>query len=184
MSKAIDIDEQRRIRQILDGKYGEYAYFVGRYSQQVLDFVSRMVGDASDAEELAQDTFVKAFRSLASFGFQSSFATWLCRIAYHEALNHLRRQHPHTIDIDDMPIADGEDEAEECDARIDLLEETIGLLPPDEQQLLHLYYYEDRPLREIAYIMDVEQGALATRLHRIRKKLMTMMKQKEHERTE
>ena len=83
-----------------------------------------------------------------------------------------------------MPIADGEDEAEECDARIDLLEETIGLLPPDEQQLLHLYYYEDRPLREIAYIMDVEQGALATRLHRIRKKLMTMMKQKEHERTE
>ena len=176
MSKTIDIDEQRRIRQILDGKHGEYAYFVGRYSQQVLDFVSRMVGD--------QDTFVKAFRSLASFGFQSSFATWLCRIAYHEALNHLRRQHPHTIDIDDMPIADGEDEAEECDARIDLLEETIGLLPPDEQQLLHLYYYEDRPLREIAYIMDVEQGALATRLHRIRKKLMTMMKQKEHERTE
>jgi RNA polymerase sigma-70 factor (ECF subfamily) len=184
MSKNNDTEERQRIRRILDGRSDEYGYFVKTYSTQVLDFVSRMVGDASDAEELAQDTFVKAFRSLASFGFQSSFATWLCRIAYHETLNHLRRQHPHTIDIDDMPIADGEDEAEECDARIDLLEETIGLLPPDEQQLLHLYYYEDRPLREIAYIMDVEQGALATRLHRIRKKLMTMMKQKEHERTE
>jgi RNA polymerase sigma-70 factor (ECF subfamily) len=156
-----------------------------RYAQQVFATIARMVDDARDAEELAQDTFLRAFSHIGSYDpKQASLGTWLCRIAYHETLNHLRRQHPHTIDIDDMPIADGEDEAEECDARIDLLEETIGLLPPDEQQLLHLYYYEDRPLREIAYIMDVEQGALATRLHRIRKKLMTMMKQKEHERTE
>jgi RNA polymerase sigma-70 factor (ECF subfamily) len=60
------------------------------------------------------------------------------------------------------------------------MEEAIDDLANDEQLLIHLYYYEDRPLRDIAYIMDVEPNALATRLHRIRKKLSRMIKQKEH----
>ena len=68
--------------------------------------------------------------------------------------------------------------------RIAIMEEAIDDLPPDEQLLLHLYYYEDQPLRDIAYIMDVEPNALATRLYRIRKKLSRMIKQKEDERTE
>ena len=55
----------------------------------------------------------------------------------------------------------------------------IDRLPADEQLLLHLYYYDDRPLRDIAYIMDAEPGLLATRLHRIRKKLLLMMKENE-----
>lgn len=62
-----------------------------------------------------------------------------------------------------------------------MMEEAIDDLPPDEEMLIHLYYYEDRPLRDIAYIMDVEPNALATRLHRIRKKLLRMIKQKENE---
>ena len=65
--------------------------------------------------------------------------------------------------------------------RIAMMEEAIDDLPPDEGMLIHLYYYEDRPLRDIAYIMDVEPNALATRLHRIRKKLLRMIKQKENE---
>ena len=68
--------------------------------------------------------------------------------------------------------------------RIALMEEAIDDLPPDESMLLHLYYYEDRPLREIAFIMDVEANVLATRLHRIRKKLLKMIIQKENEQAE
>ena len=64
------------------------------------------------------------------------------------------------------------------------MEEAIDDLPPDERMLLHLYYYENRPLRDIAYIMDAEPNALAQRLHRIRKKLLRMIKQKENEQTE
>ena len=157
MSKIIVDDQtenaQQRIGRILDGKHEEYAWFVNTYSQRVLDFTSRMMPDAEDAREVAQDAFVKAFRSLSSFRFQSSFYTWICRIAYHESINRLRRKQIHSIDD----------------------------LPSDERMLLHLYYYEDRPLREIAYIMDVETSALATRLHRIRKKLLLMIKQKENE---
>lgn len=187
MSDVISIDgrtqsERQRIGRILDGKREEYAWFVNTYSQHVLDFASRMMPDAEDAREVAQDAFLKAFRSLASFEFQSSFCTWVCRIAYHEALNRLKRQHPHYVDMADIPaMEDDEELSTGCEERIALMEEAIEDLPPDERMLLHLYYYEDRPLREIAYIMDVEPNALATRLHRIRKKLLQMIKQKENE---
>ena len=185
MSEIISIDvqsERQRIGRILDGKREEYAWFVNTYSQHVLDFSSRMMPNAEDAREVAQDAFVKAFRSLDSFQFQSSFCTWVCRIAYHESLNRLKRQQPHYVDITDIPaMEDDEELSTGREERIALMEEAIDELSPDEGMLLHLYYYEDRPLREIAYIMDAEPNTLATRLHRIRKKLLQMIKQKDNE---
>ena len=173
--------ERQRIERILDGKREEYAWFVNTYSQQVLDFTSRIVSDTEDAKEVAQDAFVKAFRSLATFGFQSSFYTWLCRIAYHESLNRLKHQQIHYVDISNIPIVEEEELSTGREERIALMEEAVDDLHPNERLLLHLYYYEDRPLREITYIMDVEANTLAARLHRIRKKLLQMIKQKENE---
>lgn len=173
--------ERQRIGRILDGKSEEYAWFVNTYSQQVLDFTSRIVSDSEDAKEVAQDAFVKAFRSLSSFGFQSSFYTWLCRIAYHESLNRLSHQQIHYVDISDIPITDEEELSTGREERIALMEEAMDDLQPNERLLLHLYYYEDRPLREIAYIMNAEANTLSARLHRIRKKLLQMIKQKENE---
>ena len=179
-------NERLRIGRILDGKREEFARFVNRYSQQEIDFTTRMMPDAEDAKEVAQNAFVKAFRSLSTFGFQSSFCTWVCRIAYRESLNRLKRQQPHYVDIDNLPaIEDDEEELSTgLEERIALMEVAIDDLPSDEQLLIHLYYYEDRPLREIAYIMDADPNALATRLHRIRKKLLRMIKQKENEQTD
>ena len=180
MNKTNDTEGQR-IRRILDGKSDEYAYFVRTYSGQVLDFVSRMVGDTGDAEELAQDTFVRAFRSLGQFDGRSSWITWALRIAYHTTLNHLKRQRQRWLNIDELPLADTADDDFNTgrEERIQLLETAIDTLPPDEQTLLHLYYYDDRSLQDIAYIMDAEPGLLATRLFRIRKKLLLMMKENE-----
>jgi RNA polymerase sigma factor, sigma-70 family len=173
--------ERQRIERILDGKHEDYAWFVNTYSQQVLDFTSRMIPDAEDAKELAQDAFVKAFRSLSTFKCQSSFYTWVCSIVYHKSLDYLRRQQPHYVGIDNLSAMEVEELSKEREERIQLMEEAINDLPPDESQLLHLYYYEERPLRDIAYIANAEPNALATRIHRIRKKLLQMIKQKENE---
>lgn len=174
-------NEQQRIGRILDGKHEEYAWFVNTYSQRVLHFTSQMLPDAEDAREVSQDAFVKAFRSLASFRFQSSFCTWVCRIAYRESINRLRRKQLHYVDLADIPAVADDELSTGKEERIALMEEAIDDLPPDERLLLHLYYYEDRPLREIAYIMDAESNTLASRLHRIRKKLLQLIKQKENE---
>ena len=168
----------------------EFALLVRQYAPQVIDFAQRIVTSREDAEEVAQDAFVKAFHSLSSFRGDSSLLTWLLRIAYHEALNRRRRRRPPTVDIDAASVVSGfapltsDEEADLStgrEERILLLEEAIGLLPPDDQLLLHLYYYDDRPLRDIGYIMDAEPNALGVRLHRIRKRLQTMIRQQEDE---
>ena len=152
------------------------------HAPQVLDFTARLLSDCREAEEVAQDAFVKAFRQLSSFRGDSSFVTWVQRIAYHEAIDHLRQRAPYTVDISEVAaISDDDELSTGREERILLLEETIDELPPDDQLLLHLYYYEDQPLRDIAYIMDAEPNALAQRLHRIRKKLLRTIKQKENE---
>ena len=186
MSQIISIEgpeqnERQRIQRILDGEQREYAWFVNTYSLQVLSFTSHMLPDSEDAKEVAQDAFVKAFRNLSSFRGESSLLTWVQRIAYHKAVDHLRQQRPYLVAIDEVPtLLEDEEMVMEREERILLIEEAVDRLTPDDQLLLHLFYYEDRPLRDIAYIMDVEPNTLSQRLHRIRKKLMVMIKQKEN----
>lgn len=196
MIQKANIDEQKRVSTIADllskgdrkAAAAEYAYFVRRYSQQVLDFTVRMVSNRADAEELAQNTFVKAFNRLDSFEGRASFLTWVSRIAYNESINHLRRQKIRWIGIDDAQIADSHIDDDELstgrEERISLMEDALNHLPPDERMLVQLYYYGDKPLQEIAYVMDAEANALAVRLHRIRKKLLMMIKHKENEQVE
>ena len=82
------------------------------------------------------------------------------------------------LSIDDNPkLSDTEvDEALDNESLIEDLTRAIALLKPDEQTLITLYYYDNRPLNDIAYILDVEPNTLATRLHRIRRKLYLLMK--------
>lgn len=188
----MNIDEQRRIRQIIDDRKAgdnksaevEYARIVRQYSRYVFDFIGRMVSDVADTEELAQDTFVKAYRYLDSFVGKSSFKTWITRIAYHETLNYLKRKRIQWVNLDDVATNDDAPLDVELstgnEAHILLLEEALEDLPPDERMLIHLFYYEDRPLQEIAYIMESVPNTLGVRLHRIRKKLLCMIKQKEN----
>lgn len=159
----------------------DFAQLVRQHAAAVIDFTARLLPDRREAEEVAQDAFVKAFRNLSSFRGESSLLTWVQRIAYHEAVDHLRQQRPYMVAIDEVPtLLEDEEMVMEREERILLIEEAVDRLTPDDQLLLHLFYYEDRPLRDIAYIMDVEPNTLSQRLHRIRKKLMVMIKQKEN----
>lgn len=195
MIQTANTEEQRHISAIADlldagdrkAAASEYAYFVKRYSQQVLDFTVHMVSNRADAEELAQNAFVKAFSKFETFEGRASFLTWVYRIAYNESINHLKSRKICLIDIDDTQIAESqidEDLSTGRDERIRLMKDAIECLQPDERMLVQLYYYEDKPLQEIAFIMDAEPNALAVKLHRIRKKLLAIIKQKENEQVE
>lgn len=172
------MDEQRLIARILDGHAEDYGYFLERYGGEVFAIVSRLVPNREDAEELTQDAFVRAYSRLDSFIGRSSFSTWVCRIAYTVAVSWLRKKRIKYLSIDDLPhVSDAEvDEALDDESRLDDLRHAISLLKPDEQMLLELFYFESRPLADIAYILDVQPGTIATRLHRIRRKLYSLMK--------
>ena len=174
------MDEQRLIARILDGHESDYGYFLERYGGEVFAIVSRLVPNHEDAEELTQDAFVRAYSRLDSFIGRSSFSTWVCRIAYTTTVSWLRKKRIKYLSIEDRQgLSDREvDEVLDDESRLDELQRAIALLKPDEQMLLELYYFESRPLADIAYILDVEPGTIATRLHRIRRKLYSMISRK------
>ena len=171
-------DELQLIARILDGHAEDFGYFLERYSQEAFAIVVRLVPQQEDAEELVQDAFVRAFNRLETFEGRSSFSTWICRIAYTTAVSWLRKRRIKYLSIDDQPkLTDTEvDEALDDESRIEELRRAISLLKPDEQTLITLYYYDNRPLNDIAYILDAEPNVLATRLHRIRRKLYLLIK--------
>ena len=152
----------------------------GRYAQEVFAMIIRQVSNEQDAEELTQDTFLRAFSHIGTFDPErASLATWLCRIAYRLTLDFLKRRRPFVVSMEDSEVwqTDISDEQLEAELstgneeRIQKLEMLIDDLPPDERMLLMLHYFENRSLDECSFIMDATPHALANRLYRIRKKL-------------
>ena len=168
---------------VLDGQTMLFRELAGRYAGQVLRMVARLIPSPEEAEEATQDTLVEAFQSLSRYDArQASFRTWLMRIAYHTALKHYRQHHK------SLPMMEVEQQRldafpdDETDAllddtdRVELMERAIEMLKPDDQMLLNLYYFDNRPMREIACITEREESYLHSRLQWIRKRIAITIK--------
>ena len=178
-------NEAHIIEEILNGKTNRYEYFLDKYGQQVFAWVARIVSCQEDAEELTQDVFLKAFQQLSSFKAESSFSTWIYRIAYNAAISATRKQNHDVLHLDDAALANLKDtqvdEALEDDSEEQLrrLSRAMEKLNADERVLLTLYYMEERPLTEVAFISGMTESNAKVKLHRIRKKLYIIIKQEE-----
>ena len=186
-SQAIQ-DETLLIRRILDGHTELFRQLAGRYAGQVLRMVASLIPSQEEAEEVTQDALLEAFQSLARFDArQASFQTWLMRIAYHTTLKHYR-QHHKTITVveveqcrlDTFPDDETDALLDDTD-RVELMERAIETLKPDDQMLLNLYYFDNRPMREIACITEREESYLHSRLQWIRKRLAITIRSLESE---
>ena len=178
------LTEQQIVEAVREGRREGQDALVCRYAERVFAMIVRQV-DEMDAQELAQDTFLRAFSHIDSYDPQkASLSTWLCRIAYRLTLDFLKRRRPLIVSIEESEVwqTDVSDEQLESELstgreeRIQRLQELIDELPDEERLLLTLYYFEDRPLTEIAYITGIEPGPLANRLYRTRKKLLLKLK--------
>ena len=129
---------------------------VRQYGQSVFTIICQLVGNVQDAEELTQDALLRGLSQMDSYDpAKASLRTWLCRIAYRTALNHLRRPVLQTLTMDDEAVsAAAEAEMQTLfqqpdDERAELLERAIDHLTADEQTLVTLFYYDDLPLADI-----------------------------------
>lgn len=177
-------EEQHKIEHILAGKAEEFAYFLDTYGQQVFTLIVRMVDSESDAEELTQDTFLKAFQHLSSFNGKSQFSTWIYRIAYNTALTALRKKNIElTADeklwntISDTETDDLLDDTSEN--QIEKLREALDRLPADERALITFFYEEEKNISEIAVITGQTEGNVKVKLYRLRKKLAAWMQEED-----
>ena len=185
-------DETLLIRRILDGDTKLFRQLAGRYAGQVLRMVARLIPSHEEAEEITQDVLLEAFQSLSRYDArQASFQTWLMRIAYHTALKHYRQHHKSVLFVE-MEQDNGEYQSSWLDTipddetdvllddtgtdRVTLMEKAIDMLKPDDQMLLNLYYFDNRPIREISCITEHDESYLRSRLQWIRKKIAITIK--------
>lgn len=160
------------------------------YGTMIFGQVARIVTCQEDAEEVYQDVFVKIFRNIQSYDSrQASLATWMSRIAYNESLNFVRRAQQPVIYVDDrdVDLESIQDEAlaqvfqQQDEATIQLIGHALDYLPPEEQALITMFYFDDMSLKDIAYATDSMPSTVASRLSRTRRKLYRIIQSLDYE---
>ena len=180
-------EDQIIIQLIRSGETKKFGLLVNCHAPSLMVFVGRIIEQQEDVEDVVQNTFVAAYVHLKDYDPQkASLTTWLQRIAYHEALYHLRKRKRQML----LPLDVGDDVPDELpeSTTAEKLDEAIQELAPEDQMLLQLYYFDQRPLKEIAYItctmgnsLNREVSRLSSQLHRIRQRLRIILTRKKHE---
>jgi len=175
-------DELNYIERILAGETNLFSYFVNSYSNSIYSLIVRIVLTNEDAEELTQDSFLKAFKKLDTFKGDCSFSTWLFRIAYNTAISATRKRKMEFPMVDEAMMESVPDEAietffdpDENEIKLQKLEEAIGKLNVEEKTLITLFYTEDKSVAELARVLDLTPENVKVKLHRVRKKLYVLM---------
>ena len=147
----------------------------------VFRMVQRIVTRREDAEEVYQDVFVKVLRGIGGYDSrQASLSTWLNRIAYHESLNFVRGKKPTIVYMDDRDLGldtlEDPGDAPQDEETIRQLEQALAKLPPHEQAIVSMFYYDNMSLADIAFVTGSITSTVGSQLSRIRKKLYRIIK--------
>jgi len=179
-TRGADADGEA-IARTLSGDLRAFEHVVARHERAVYTLLHRMTGSAEDAEDLAQETFLKAYRALAQFDRKRPFRPWILRIAANAAHQHARRhrrvlvvslddEFGEPIDIaDDRAAVPGDDLARMQDAN--LLARAVAELRGESAALFHLHYREELAVETIAETLGKRPNTVAVALHRLRQQL-------------
>ena len=172
----------------LEGREAAHRELIRRYERPVFSLVFRMVRDRELAEDLTQETFVKALNAIESYRPEFKFSSWIFKIANNAAIDHLRRRELDTLSLDGSPHAETPEAMEATALQIGnrlespleavearelggAIEEAIGRLRPEYRSCILLRHVEGRPYEEIAEILNLPLGTVKTYIHRARNEL-------------
>lgn len=186
------LDDEHLVHQVLAGQTIHFELLMARFMPRVRGLVMGTLGPSlqHEADEVIQAVFIKVYRKLDRFGAQSSFATWLYRVAYNTIQDHLRRRRTRVnlidpdIDIDRATVAltDGHDglsqqlQAELCER----FESLLGKLPQTARIAVRCHYWLDMPISEIAEVLGCNPNNVKSILFRARQRLKPLLEH-EHE---
>lgn len=182
MTKASD---QHYIDQVVAGNINAFAVLVDRYKDLVFTLALKTLKNREEAEEVAQDSFIKIYKSIGTFKGESKFSTWLYKVTYNSCLDRLKRnkRESNVVPIDEFNerqlvavenVLNAIDEKE----RNQTIQECLQELPGEDSFLLTLYYFEELSLEEIAKIVGIKTNHIKVKLYRGRKKLAVILKKK------
>jgi RNA polymerase sigma-70 factor (ECF subfamily) len=186
------LSDQEVVLRARAGSERAYRELVRRYERPIFSLIYRMVRDRELAEDLAQETFVKALNALDSYRPEYKFSSWIFKISNNAAIDHLRRRELDTLSLDGSPHATTPDAVEATALQIgdrgetplDVvearelggeIEQAIARLRPEYRQCILLRHVEGRAYEEIAEILDLPLGTVKTYIHRARNELRTYL---------
>lgn len=176
-------DDSFYIGQVIGGDQSAYVALVDKHKDMVFTIVMKILRNREEAEEVAQDVFLKAYNALRSFKGDAKFSTWLYRIAYNTAISQSRRKKPVFSAIDDEMIdnyttdAIGKSVNElSTEDQIAAVKSVMENLPDEENLLLTLFYKNERTIDEISEITGYSQSNVKVKLYRIRKRMYDDLK--------
>lgn len=177
------LNDNQLIDQVLKGQQQAFAGLVSRYQNFVFTICLRYTPNREDAEEIAQDVFVKAYRCLADFRGESKFSTWLYTIVNTSCITFLRKKKLDIRSLDDeknFRVADTMDggmraNQVEQKSRIAMVNNAIKMLHPDDAKVITLFYKGEQSLEEIGSILGMEPNTVKVKLHRARVRLKEKM---------
>jgi RNA polymerase sigma factor (sigma-70 family) len=178
-----ELTDTEIIKKILQGEQALFAQLVQRYQQYVFTLVLRFTSNREDAEEISQDIFVKAYRSLADFRGEAKFSTWLYTVVRTSCITFLRRKRLDTTSLDNERIflqLESKDSGLKANiveqkSRHAMVNDAIRMLSPDDSQILTLFYKGEQSLEEIGRIMRLDPNTVKVKLHRARNRLKEKM---------
>lgn len=180
------LSDETLIQQALGGRQSAFSMLVKRYEQYVFTLCIRLVKNREEAHEVAQDCFLRAFRYLPDFRGDAKFTTWLYKIVYTTALNHLRKKSPeiyslddeaHPLKIEDAWNPDPSTLLERRD-RAHQVQKAIEFLSPDDAGIITLFYLYEHSLEEVCDIMSLSMSNAKTKLCRARQRLKVVLEEK------
>ncbi|WP_231425602.1 RNA polymerase sigma factor [Pedobacter sp. Leaf250] len=167
------------IQNVLNGNSAQYAMLVKRHQRFVFTLALRFAKNRENAEEIAQDCFIKAYNALGTFKQTAKFSTWLYTITYTTAMTFLRKKRLNTLSINDEETiiqlenhtssfnADGYERRDSYK----YLNQAIQLLMPDDAAIITLFYQGEQSLEEIGEALNMEPNTIKVKLHRARHRL-------------
>lgn len=174
--------EKIYIRRILEGDIEVFSLLISKYQNLVFTICSRVFDNKEEAEDIAQESFIKCYQSLKQFKGESKFSSWLYTITYNTCMNHLKYKKRQTSVEDIANVADQDIiEQDHIFAKLEqkeqtnLIQQALSKLELDEQMIIQLYYYEELPIKEISNILSLKIENIKIKLFRSRKKLFNIL---------
>jgi RNA polymerase sigma factor (sigma-70 family) len=166
------------IERILRGEATAFKELVERHKDYAFTVALRILNNRQEAEEAAQDAFVRAYNALATFNRDAKFSTWLYRIVVNCALTVQQKRKMKTEDLDNAKILRGGTDASDALKQKEqrhFIERALKLLSPDDVTMITLFYLKENSLEEIAESIGIETNTVKVKLHRARKRLADVM---------
>jgi RNA polymerase sigma-70 factor, ECF subfamily len=151
-----------------------FTQLVEGYQRPVYNMCYRMLGNAEDAEDAAQETFLRAYKSMRRYDNSRPFSTWLLSIAAHYCIDQIRRRRFHVVSVEDLPVPDVPDPAPGMESSLGRKEEQrrvhaiLKTLEPTDRAAVVMYYWYDFSYEEISQALSLTISAVKSRLHRAR----------------